>query len=134
MTTTTRATGKVVMQDWKDERYADVEGAPKLTLDRVKYTFSGDIEGEATAEILNAYRDDTAATYCGYQRVVGKLAGRSGSFVIHVTGKFENGAATNTWSIVPGMGTGQLAELRGEGGYVSRMDGSEPYKLDYHFG
>jgi hypothetical protein len=43
----------------------------------------------------------------------------------------ENGAATNRWSVVAGSGTGELRGLRGEGGYVARVDGNEPYRLDY---
>jgi hypothetical protein len=131
MTTMAQATGTVAMQGWEEETYADLEGTPKLSHDRVRHTFSGDIEGEGTAQFLNAYRDESTATYCGFERVVGRLGGRSGSFVLAVTGRFENGAATTAWSVVPGSGTGALADLRGEGGYVSRMDGTEPYRLDY---
>jgi len=132
-TTTTRATGMVSMAGWQEEVYAELEAAPKLSHDRVSHTFSGDIEGEGTARFLNAYRDESAAAYCGFERVVGRLAGRSGSFVLQVTGHYENGAATNAWSVVPGSGTGELAGLRGEGGYVARMDGNEPFRLDYRF-
>jgi len=131
MTTMAQATGTVAMQGWLEETYAELEGAPKLSHDRVGHTFSGDIEGEGTARFLNAYRDEATAVYCGYERVVGRLAGRSGSFVLQVTGRFENGRATTNWSVVPGSGTGALAGLSGEGGYVSTMDGSEPYRLDY---
>lgn len=133
MTTIAQATGAVATHGWEEETYAELEGAPRLSHDRVRHTFSGDIEGEGTAQFLNAYRDEAAAVYCGYERVVGRLAGRSGSFVLAVTGRFENGAATNVWSVVPDSGTGALAGLRGEGGYVSRMDGTEPYRLDYRF-
>jgi hypothetical protein len=133
MTTTAMATGAVVMRDWQEEVYAGLEGAPRLSHDRVGHTFTGDIEGEGTAQFLNAYRDEATAAYCGYERVVGRLAGRSGSFVLQVTGTYENGAATSTWSVVPGSGTRELAGLRGEGGYVSRTDGNEPYRLEYRF-
>jgi Protein of unknown function (DUF3224) len=133
MTETAKATGAVAMRSWEEEVYAEVEGAPKLSHDRVGHSFTGDIEGEGTAQFLNAYRDEATATYTGYERVVGRLAGRSGSFVLEVAGRYEDGTATTTWSVVPGSGTGALAGLRGEGGYVSRMDGSEPYRLVYRF-
>jgi hypothetical protein len=133
MTTMAQATGTVAMQGWEEETYAELDGAPKLSHDRVRHTFSGDLEGEGTAQFLNAYRDEATAIYCGYERVVGRLAGRSGSFVIQVTGRFENGRATTTWSVVPGSGSGALTGLGGDGGYVSTMDGSEPYRLEYRF-
>ena len=133
MTTTAMAMGTVTTTDWQEEVYAEREGAPKLSLDRISHTFEGDLEGEGTARFLNAYRDEATATYCGYERVVGRLAGRSGSFVLQISGRYEDGAATTVWSVVPGSGTGAFAGLRGEGGYVSRMDGNEPYRLDYRF-
>src|SRR5215831_14345544 len=133
MTTMAQATGTVAMQSWDEETYAELEGAPKLSHDRVRHTFSGDIEGEGTAQFLNAYRDEATATYCGFERVVGRLGGRSGSFVLQVAGRYEDGTATTAWSVVPGSGTGALAGLRGEGGYVSTMNGNEPYRLDYGF-
>jgi hypothetical protein len=69
----------------------------------------------------------------GYERVAGRLGGRSGTFVLQVAGRYEDGKATTAWSVVAGTGTGALAGLRGEGGHVSTMDGSEPYRLDYSF-
>jgi hypothetical protein len=64
--------------------------------------------------------------------VVGRLGERSGSFVLRSTGTWEDGTATTTWSVVPGSGTGELAGLAGEGGYVARSGEAEiPYTLDY---
>ena len=133
MTTTATASGTVTTGDWQEEIYAQLEGAPKLSLDRIGHTFAGDLEGDGTARFLNAYRDEATATYCGFERVVGRLGGRSGSFVLQVAGRYEDGTATTAWSVVPGSGTGALAGLRGEGGYVSTMNGNEPYRLDYGF-
>jgi len=133
MTTTMQATGSVATDDWQEEVFGEVGGAPKLSLDRIRHTFSGDIEAEGAARFLNAYRGDAAATFAGFERVVGRLDGRAGSFVLHITGAYEDGVATMDWSVVPGSGTGELAGLRGEGGYVARMDGAEPYRLTYRF-
>lgn len=133
MTMTATATGTVTTQGWQEEIYGALEGAPKLSHDRVGHAFTGDIEGEGTAQFLNAYRDEATARYCGYERVTGRLAGRSGSFVLEISGTFENGTATTAWSVVAGSGTGELAGLRGDGGYVSGMDGNEPYRLEYRF-
>ena len=49
------------------------------------------------------------------------LDGRSGSFVLRLGGGFEGGAARTTWTVVEGSGTGDLAGLQGEGGYVARQ-------------
>jgi hypothetical protein len=128
---TAQATGTLKSTDWKVEPYAELEGAFKLTCDRAAHLFHGDIEGEGTVFYLNCYSADNAATYFGYERVVGRLAGRSGSFVLESRGAFEGTAATTDWTVVPGSGTDELAGLRGQGTWVSRL-GEEEYT--YHLG
>jgi hypothetical protein len=131
---TTEATGTLKSTDWKVEPYAELEGAFKLTCDRAVHLFHGDIEGQGTVLYLNCYSRDDAATYFGYERVVGKLAGRSGSFVLESQGAFEGAAATTDWSVAPGSGTGELRGLRGQGSWVSRLGEEEyRYRLNYYF-
>ena len=81
--------------------------------------YTGDLEGEGTYQLLMVY-DGADATYTGYERVAGSLDGRSGSFVLRLDGGFEGGAARTGWTVVEGSGTGDLAGLQGEGGYVAR--------------
>ncbi len=82
MTTTMQATGTIATNSWDEEVYAPIERAPKLSLDRIRHAFSGDIEGVGTARFLNAYRGESAATFAGFERVTGSLGGRAGSFVL----------------------------------------------------
>src|SRR5438128_11239436 len=114
MTTTTQATGTLTTTSWTEEPFAEMEGAPKLSHDRDSHSFRGDLEGGGTWQGLNAYRDEATAVYVGFERVVGKVGGRSGSFVIQVSGTYENGEARTAWSVVPGTGTGELRGIRGE--------------------
>jgi hypothetical protein len=135
MKTITHATGTLNTTSWKDEPFAEIEGAPKLSHDRVSHIFTGDIEAEGTWQGLNAYSDEATAVFVGFERVAGRAGDRSGSFVIQVSGVYENGEARITWSVVPGTGTGKLRGIRGEGGFVaggSTEDGYA-YRLDYHF-
>ena len=127
--TTGKASGTFTIKGWDEQPYAEHEGAPRLTHARVISAYGGDLEGEGTSELLMLYdRDD--ATYAGYERVVGSLGGRSGSFVLRLTGGFEGGAARTTWTVAEGTGTGDLAGLRGEGGYVATQGAAEvPYEL-----
>ena len=55
------------------------------------------------------------ATFVGLERVVGQLAGKTGSFVLQRTGVFEGGQAKESYSVVAGSATGELSGLRGEG-------------------
>ena len=118
--TTSKATGTFTIKGWDEQPYAEAEGAAKLTHARVTTTYGGDLEGEGTSELLMAY-DQADAAYAGYERFVGSLGGRSGSFVLRLDGGFQDGAATTTWTVVEGTGTGDLAGLEGQGGYQARQ-------------
>ncbi|HET9559616.1 MAG TPA: DUF3224 domain-containing protein [Actinomycetota bacterium] len=125
MTTTTgKATGSFTTKAWDEQPWAEVEEAPKLTHTRVTTAYTGDLEGEGTYQLLMVYHGTAAAyaAYAGYERVAGSLDGRTGSFVLRLDGGYEGGAARTTWTVVEGSGTGDLAGLRGEGGYVARQD------------
>ena len=120
MTTTGKATGSFTIKSWDEQPFAEVEGAPRLTQARVTTTYAGDLDGEGTSTLVMAY-DGADASYAGYERVVGSLGGRSGSFVLRLAGGFEQGAARTDWTVVEGSGTGELAGLQGKGGYVAKQ-------------
>jgi len=122
--TTGTATGSFKIAGWDEQPWAEAEGAPKLTQARVTATYRGNLEGEGTAGLLMLY-DGTDATYGGYERITCTLGGRSGSFVLRLEGGFEAGAARTTWTVAEGAGTGELAGLRGEGGYLARQGEAE---------
>jgi hypothetical protein len=130
-TTTSRATGGFTIASWDEQPWAEVEGAPKLTHARVTSRYRGDLDGEGTSGSLMCYQGENAS-YGGYERIVGSLHGRLGSFVLRTGGSFRDGAATTTWTVVDGSATGALRGLRGEGGYVARHGEAEvAYHLDY---
>ena len=118
-----RATGTFTIKGWDEQPWTEVEGAPKLTQARVTAGYTGDLKGEGVSGLLMLYDGDDA-TYAGYERVVGSLDGRSGSFVLRLDDGFEQGAARTAWTVVEGTGTGDLVTLRGDGGYVAKQ--SEP--------
>jgi hypothetical protein len=131
---TMHATGTYAPVSWDEGQYAELDGAPSLTHARISYRYRGHLEGEGESEVLMYYRSGTSATYRGYERVNGRLGGRSDSFVLESAGTFEAGVARTTWKVVPGSGTGELTGLRGEGGDDAPAGGAEvPYRLDYDF-
>ena len=109
------ANARFIIKTWDEKPYGERPDLPKLTRASVAKTFAGDLEGEGQVEYLMVYRSDGSATFVGLERVVGRLAGRTGSFVLQRTGVFEGGQARETYSVVPGSGTGELHGLRGEG-------------------
>jgi hypothetical protein len=72
------------------------------------------------------YPSAAAATWAGFERVTGSLAGRSGRIVLRNDATFEGGTVTTSCSVVPGSGTGELEGLRGHGGFTFRMGEPPP--------
>jgi Protein of unknown function (DUF3224) len=125
------ANARFAIKGWDEKPYGEAQGLPKLTRATVSKTFSGDIEGESQVEYLMMYRSDGSASFVGLERVVGRLNGKSGSFVLQRTGTFEGGQAKESYSIVSGSGTGELRTLRGEGTSSVGHGSEHPFTLTY---
>jgi len=119
---------------WDEKPYNELPGELKMTRSRVAYIYQGDIEGESTLDYLMVYRHDESGSFVGLERIIGRVAGRAGSFVIQHTGTFNKTEVDGTFFVVPDSGTGELAHLRGEGaiklaGHAERY----PMTFDFHF-
>src|SRR6266436_6372440 len=111
----TTATARFAIKRWDEKPYREGPNQPKLTRASVTKTYTGDIEGEGQVEYLMMYRSDGSATFVGLEQVVGRIGGKTGSFVLQRSGTFENGRATESYSVIPGSPTGDLQGLVGEG-------------------
>ncbi len=100
-------------------------------LSSVTKAFTGDIEAEGSVEYLMMYRGDGSATFVGLERVVGRIDGKSGTFVLQRSGVFEGGLAKESYSVVPGSATGELRGLQGEGTTAVGHGMEHPFALDY---
>jgi Protein of unknown function (DUF3224) len=128
---TARAEGTFTLTSWDESTYQELDGEAKLTKARMVFTWAGDAEGESTSDTFMCYRDDGTAVYTGLERIVGTLAGRSGSFVLRAEGAYEGGKATTRWHVIEGSGTGELTGLRGEGSSVAAAATGGTFSLDY---
>jgi len=126
-----RATSTFEIRNWDENPYAEFDGGRKLTRARVTKTFQGDVEGEGAVEYLMMYREDGTATFVGLERIVGRVHGKAGSFVLQEEGTYEGGAAKVMWRVVPGSGTGELKGIRGEGRFVAGHEPRHPFALEY---
>jgi hypothetical protein len=129
-----RANAQFAIKTWDEKPYDDGEGLPRLTRASVTKSFSGEVEGEGRVEYLMMYRGDGTATYVGLERIVGRIGGKAGSFVLQRTGMFEAGEARETYVVVPGSGTGDLMGLVGEGSSAVGHGMEHPFTLDYDLG
>ena len=125
------ANATFTIKSWDEKPYSEGPDLPKLTRAAVTKTFKGDLDCEGHVEYLMMYRADGSATFVGLERIVGKLDGKSGSFVLQRTGSFESGVAKESYSVIPGSGTGDLRGLRGEGTTALGHGNEYPFTLDY---
>jgi len=108
------ATSTFSLKRWDEKPYDEVDGAPKLTRASVLYSFEGELVGEGRLEYLMSYLPDGSALFAGFQRFVGQLGSREGTFIFKHGGRFASGVASDTWTVVPGSGTGALAGITGQ--------------------
>ena len=125
------ANARFAIKNWDEKPYSEGPDLPKLTRAAVTKTFTGDIEGEGHVEYLMMYAGDGSASFVGLERVVGRLAGKTGSFVLQRTGVFESGTAKESYVVVAGSGTGELRGLRGEGTSAVGHGLEHPLTLNY---
>ena len=129
-----KANSRFAIKSWDEKPYSEGPDLPKLTRASVSKGYTGDIEGEGRVEYLMMYRSDGSASFVGLERIVGRIGGKAGSFVLQRTGVFESGLAKESYSIIAGSGTGDLRGLRGDG-HSSVGHGTEhPFGLDYELG
>jgi hypothetical protein len=128
------ANARFAIKSWDERPYGEEQDLPKLTRAAVTKAFTGDIAGEGHVEYLMMYCSDGSATFVGLERVVGTVAGRSGSFVLQRTGTFEKGVAKESYFVIPGSGTGELQGLRGEGSSAVGHGTEHPLTLHYELG
>jgi hypothetical protein len=126
------AAARIAVHSTEAKPYDEAEG-PALVEIRLNETFAGDIEGESTVRALEVRRGDRSSSMVSMQRFRGRLGGRQGSFVLQGLEIVANGKITATWFVVPGSGTGELAGLRGEGGFAGAFGKGSEGTLDYWF-
>jgi hypothetical protein len=125
------ANARFAIKTWDEKPYNEGQGLPRLTRASVMKTFTGDIEGEGQVEYIMMYRGDGSATFVGLERVVGRIGGKSGTFVLQRIGVFENGQAKESYSVIPGSATGELQGLRGDGSTAVGHGVEHPFSLNY---
>lgn len=125
------ARARFAITNWDEKPFSEGEGLPKLTRASVSKTLTGDIEGDGHVEYLMMYRPDGTAVMVGLERVVGKIGGKSGSFVLRRTGIFEDGLAKESYSVVERSGTGELTGLAGDGQTAVGHGMEHPFELAY---
>ena len=128
-----RANAAITVHKYEPVAYEESADGPALTRIHVEESFSGDISGDGVVEFLQAANPDGSASFVGIERVTGVLAGRSGTFLLQDAGTVQDNIVSGDWFVIPGSGTGNLAGLRGTGGFRANLGESAQVHLDYWF-
>jgi hypothetical protein len=65
--------------------------------------------------VPNDGSSDGSAIFVGLERVVGRIGGKTVTFVLQRTAVFESGEAKECYSVIPGFAPGDLRGLQGDG-------------------
>jgi len=125
------ANARFAITNWEEKPYSEGQGLPRLTRASVTKTFTGDIEGEGQVEYLMMYRTDGSASFVGLERVVGRIGGKAGTFVLQRIGVFESGQAKESYAVIPGSATEELHGLQGDGSSAVGHGTEHPFTLNY---
>jgi Protein of unknown function (DUF3224) len=129
----TRATAVITVHKYQPSAYDEPDEGPVLTRIHVEESFTGDITADGVVEFLQAAQGDGSASFVGIERVTGQLAGRRGTFLLQDAGTVQDQIVSGDWFVIPGSGTGELAGLRGEGGFRANLGEGAQVHLDYWF-
>jgi Protein of unknown function (DUF3224) len=124
------------IENWDENPALETEAGSKVTRADVVRSFDGDLEGKGAVEWLMAYDEGGSAIFVGLERIVGSLAGKSGTFVLQHVGTFDGQTAQADLLIVPGTGTADLEGVRGRGRFEAGLgpDGERTISLEAGFG
>lgn len=106
---------------WEESNYAEAENGVKLAYAKTSYAYGGQLEGESNSSGVLTYLPDGSGTYFGSELFTGTIEGRKGTVVLQVIGTFDAEAVVANLTVAPGTGTGELADIAGDGNYVFKM-------------
>ena len=115
---------------WDEEPFDEPENGPKLTRAHVRRSFHGHLSGTGNLMYVMTHLD-TGASFIGFEKVVGSLGARTGSFVLRHAGFYDGEKATSEYEVVPGSGTGELVGLSGTGGFSAGHAEEHDMTFDY---
>lgn len=106
------------------------EGSPfgRLSIDK---SITGDLVATTAGQMLSAMTAvKGSAGYVAIERVDGVLHGRAGTFVLQHSGTMNRGTPTQSITVVPDSGTGELTGLAGVFTIII-ADGTHRYEFAY---
>lgn len=92
-------------------------------------TFAGDIDGTSRGWLVMTTTPSGSAAYVGMEVLDVTIDDRAGTFVLKHDAVAAPEGGEASWDIVPGSGTGDLADVAGTGQIERHEDGSHTFTL-----
>jgi hypothetical protein len=125
------ATGAFDVTVTPEPQYDALEDGNVLGRVALTKQFHGALEASSVVQMLSAGTSvKGSAGYVAIERVVGRLDGRAGTFILQHSGTMNRGRAALSVSVVPDSGTAQLAGLAGTM-TIDIVGGKHFYAFDY---
>ena len=125
-----RVAATFVNDTYDEQSGGEFEGSALARID-ITRTFTGDVDGSSTAELMTVRSADGSAAYVAFDRIVATIEGKSGAFVFQHWGTITAGGGRVAGAVVPGSGTGELSGMEGEGTIRVDGEGTHTLELDY---
>ncbi len=122
--------GSFEVTSWSEEQTAGLEESAKVSTATIGQRFSGGIEADTISDTVMTYHDDGTAEFVSYQRVVGRVDDKAGSFVLRGFGRYDGHEATTELEVVPGSARGELSGLAGRGVAVAPQGSTGTFRFD----
>lgn len=116
--TITSVNCQFIATNWSEAPFHEMIGAGKLSRASIANKLSGGLEGDGTLEYQLVYPNIAGidVPFIGFERVVGQIGTRTGSFVLKHDGVFSATSGVNgKLEVVHGSGTGDFVGIGGEG-------------------
>jgi hypothetical protein len=130
---TRRIEGSFEVTSWSEEEAGGFEEpamVAKVSTASIGQRFSGGIEADTVSDTVMTYHDDGTAEFVSYQRVVGRIGDKRGSFVLRGSGRYDGQEATTDLEVVPGSARGGLSGLAGRGVAVAPHGSTGTFRFD----
>ena len=112
---------------------ADEDAAAQVGRMSIAKQFHGDLEGASQGQMLASRTAHGSAGYVAMEQVTGSLHGRNGTFILQHSGTMDRGKPTQSVTVVPDSGTGDLTGLSGLM-TILVADGKHSYTFAYSIG
>ena len=117
---------------WRQQEYGGADAGPTLMVAEKELAFEGDLEGSAVGRSSIVGWGAGASVASGHVRIIGRIGGRSGSFVVEESVMGGAAGATATWRIVAESGSGDLSGIGGDGNWEWKPGAQQvSYSLSY---